>query len=44
MRQLERAEMASGFWWSESTKMDVLEDHLEGKALEFWQFKRPMWT
>jgi hypothetical protein len=36
--------MASGFWLSESTKMNVPEDHLEGKALEFWQIKRPMWT
>jgi hypothetical protein len=23
--------------------MDVLEDHLEGKALEFWQIKRKTW-
>ncbi len=43
-RQLERAQMASGFWWSDSVKMDVLEDHLEGKALEYWQIKRPTWT
>jgi hypothetical protein len=24
--------------------MDVLEDYLERKALEFWQIKRPTWT
>jgi hypothetical protein len=30
--------------WSESVKMDVLEDHLEGKALEFWQIKCKTWV
>jgi hypothetical protein len=24
--------------------MDVLEDHLEGKALEYWQIKRESWS
>ena len=43
IRQLERAQLASGFCWSESVKMDVLDDHLEGKALEFWQIKRKTW-
>jgi hypothetical protein len=43
IRQLQRALLASGFCWSESVKMDVLEDHLEGKALEFWQIKRKTW-
>jgi len=32
LRQLERAQLASGVCWSEDVKMDVLEDHLEGKA------------
>jgi hypothetical protein len=31
IRQLERAQLASCFCWSESVKMDVLENHLEGK-------------
>jgi hypothetical protein len=39
MRQLERAQLASGFCWSESVKMDVLEMHSEGKPLEYWQIK-----
>ena len=43
VRQIERAQMSSGYFWSEEIKMDVLEDHLEGKALEFWQIKRESW-
>ncbi len=39
MRQLERAQVTSSFFWSESVKMDVLEDHLGGKPLEFRQIK-----
>jgi hypothetical protein len=40
-RQLERAQLASGLCSSEDVKMDVLEDHLESKALEYyWQIKR----
>ena len=34
IRQLVRAQIASGMCWSECIKIDVLEDHLEGKALE----------
>jgi hypothetical protein len=34
---------ASSFCWSESVKLDVLEDHLEDRALEFWQIKRKTW-
>jgi hypothetical protein len=44
VRQIERAQMASGFCWDEDIKMDVLEGHLEGKALEFWQIKREAWS
>jgi hypothetical protein len=43
VRQLELAQLDSGFCWGESVKMDVLEDHLEGKALELWQIKRKTW-
>jgi hypothetical protein len=32
VRQLEQAQVASGCCWSEGIKLDVLEDHLEGKA------------
>jgi hypothetical protein len=44
VRQLERAQVASGFCWPEEVKMDVLEDHLEGKALDYWQIKRDSWS
>jgi hypothetical protein len=40
VRQLERAQVASGCFWPEDVKMDVLENHLEGKALDYWQIKR----
>ncbi len=30
--------------WIEEVKMDVLEGHLEGKALDYWQVKRDSWT
>ena len=43
IRQIERAQLSSGFCWTESVKMDCLEDHLEGKALEYWQVKRKAW-
>ncbi len=43
MRQFERAQVASGYFWSEEVKMDVLEGHLEGKALDYWQVKRDSW-
>ncbi len=43
-RQLERAQMSTEFFWHEQVKMDVLEMHLEGKALEYWQVKRKEWT
>ena len=39
IRQIERAQLSSGFCWTESVRMDCLEDHLEGKALEYWQEK-----
>ncbi len=42
--QLERAQVASGYFWSEEVKMDVLEGHLEGKVLGYWQVKRDSWT
>jgi hypothetical protein len=43
VRQREHAQLTSGFCWRESTKMYVLEAHLEGKALDFWQMKRRAW-
>jgi hypothetical protein len=43
IRQLEHAQSNSGCFWDEGTKMDVLENHLEGNALEFWQIKRKTW-
>jgi hypothetical protein len=43
VRQLERAQVASGCFWPEDVKMDVLENHHEGKALDFWQIKRDSW-
>ncbi len=43
VRQLERAQMSTEFFWYEQVKMDVLEMHLEGKALEYWQVKREEW-
>jgi hypothetical protein len=36
VRQLERAQVASGCCWPEEVKMDVLEAHLEGKTLDYW--------
>jgi hypothetical protein len=44
VRQLERAQVASGCFWPEDVKMDVLENHLEGKALDNWQIKRDSWS
>ncbi len=44
VRQLERAQIASGFCWSEDINMDLLENHLEGNALEYWQIKRESWS
>jgi hypothetical protein len=44
VRQLERDQVASGYCWPEDVKMDVLEDHLEGKALGYWQIKRDSWS
>jgi hypothetical protein len=44
VRQLERAQVASGCFWLEEVKMDVLEAHLDGKALDYWQFKRDAWS
>lgn len=44
LRQLERAQLANGVCWSEDVKIDVLEDHLEGKTLEYWQMKTEILT
>jgi hypothetical protein len=44
VRQLERAQIASGCFWPGDVKMDVLENHLEGKALDYWQIKRDSWS
>jgi hypothetical protein len=44
VRQLERAQVASGGFWPEEVKMDVLEAHLEGKALDYWQIKCDAWS
>ncbi len=44
MRQLERAQVASGYDWPEDVKMDVLQDCLEGEALDYWQIKRDSWS
>jgi hypothetical protein len=33
--QLERAQVASGGFWPEEVKMDILEAHPEGKALDY---------
>jgi hypothetical protein len=40
VRELERAQMASGFCWNERVKIDALEAHLEGKALRFIEIER----
>ncbi len=40
VRQLKRAQVASACFWPEDVKMGVLENHPEGKALDYWQIKR----
>jgi hypothetical protein len=40
VRQLGRVQVASGCFWPEEVKMDVLEAHLDGKALYYLQIKR----
>ena len=43
VRKLERAQLSTEFFWKEDVKLDTLEMHLEGKALDYWQIQRREW-